>query len=70
MDNIREMIGKNIREARKRQHMTLDELSAKADVRVESITRYEHNRAAPNAVTLYHIAKALNVSADTLLGLN
>ena len=67
-DNVMEIIGQRIRKARQDLGITRRELAVKADVSSDSLKRYEEEQMEPRAVNLLHIADALGVSADWLMG--
>jgi transcriptional regulator with XRE-family HTH domain len=63
MEEIYGQIGSHIREIRKKQDMTLEELSDKANLDWSFLARIETGKAVPSVMSLVKIAKALNVSA-------
>lgn len=65
------MIGKRLREVRKKRDLKQKELSEKSKVSAQNITRYENAETTNvKADTLANLAKALNTSTDYLLGLS
>lgn len=66
METLLEQIGDKIREIRKTQGMTLEDLANKADLDWSFVARIETGKAAPSLKSLYGIAKALNVSINDL----
>lgn len=63
-------IGERIKEARKRAGKTQKELAELMKVQQRDVSRWENNIIAPTAVTTIALCKALNVSADYILGLS
>ncbi len=59
-------IGKNIRKLRRQRNWTIAELSAKIGMSQVPLGRIERGVNAPSASVIYRLAKALNVSVDTL----
>ena len=60
-------VAKRIRETRIAQHLTQEELAAKADISLTHMGVIERANKVPNLDTFVAIANALNVSADSLL---
>ena len=60
-------VAKRVCEARKAQHLTQEELAARAEVSPTHISVLERGVKMPNLDTFIAIANALNVSADYLL---
>ena len=58
-----------LREAREHSGLTHDELSAAAGLHITAISHFECGRRLPSFHNLIALARALNVSADELLGL-
>lgn len=61
------MIGKRIYELRKERSFTQSQLSELADISREQINRYENEKAVPDFATVVKLAKALNVSVNSIL---
>ena len=61
------MIGKRIYELRREKKLTQSKLSELADISREQINRYENEKATPDFGTVVRIAKALEVSVNSLL---
>lgn len=61
------MIGKRIYELRREKKLTQTKLSELADISREQINRYENEKATPDFGTVVRIAKALEVSVNSLL---
>lgn len=59
---------RRMRRTRTAQNMTQAALAAKTGLPVSSISHYESGRRSPNYASLLTLSKALNVSADYLLG--
>ena len=62
-----EAVAKRIREARIAQHLTQEDLAAKAEISLTHMGVIERAVKVPNLDTFVAIANALNVSADSLL---
>ena len=62
-----EAVAKRIREARVAQHLTQEDLAAKAEISLTHMGVIERAVKVPNLDTFVAIANALNVSADSLL---
>lgn len=61
MDNIKELLGKKIRELRKARKYTQEQLAEKIDIGTPNISYFETGKYSPSIETLEKIAKALNV---------
>ena len=61
-------MGKRIQALRKKQHLSRQQLAAKADVSREYIRKLEGGGYDPTVGTLQRIAKALGVPLTELLG--
>lgn len=59
-------LGLNIKAERSRKDLSQAELSEKINISVNSISAIERGVQIPNAVTIYNIAKVLQVSLDEL----
>lgn len=64
-----ETIGSRIRSWRHRRQLSIAELARAAQLTEATVYRLEAEGREPRAATLHAIARALNVSADELLGL-
>ena len=62
-----EAVAKRIRDARVAQHLTQEELAAKADISLTHMGVIERAAKVPSLTTFVAIANALNMSADSLL---
>ncbi len=60
----------NLKIAREKKNMTQKEIADIIGVAKSTYSLYESGNREPNVQTIKKIADALNVSADTLLGLN
>lgn len=60
-------IGDNIKSVRENRRMTQDELAENSGVHRVTLAKYESGKSIPGADVLGRMAKALNVTADTLL---
>lgn len=61
------MIGKRIEELRKGKGWTQAQLAEKADITRTQISRYEHDKQDPDFSTVVRLAKALEVSVNSIL---
>lgn len=68
--NICALLGKRVRDERRRQNFTQEELSEKMDVTTEFVSRIERGIGIPSLETFIKLAKALNVSLDSLVADN
>ncbi len=59
-------LGLNIKDERSRKDLSQAKLSEKINISVNSISAIERGVQIPNAVTIYNIAKVLQVSLDEL----
>ena len=60
-------IGKNILFYRKKKNMTIDELSKKSGVSKSMLSQVEQEKTNPTVVTVWKIARSLDVSINQLL---
>ena len=65
-----EHFNENLKAARERKNMTQKEVADNISVAKSTYSLYESGNREPNVNTIKKIADCLNVSADTLLGLN
>ena len=61
------MIGKRLYDLRKELGLTQAKLSELCDISREQINRYENDKATPDFGTVVRLAKALNVSVNSIL---
>ncbi len=61
MTNIKEQLGKRIKEIRKRRNFTQEKLSELADMEIPTLSNIENGKNYPNYETLAKISKALDV---------
>ena len=61
MGNIKELLGKRIKELRKRRGLTQEKLSELAGIETPSLSNIENGKNYPNCETLDKISSALNV---------
>ncbi len=61
-------IGAQLRKARERALLTQEELAARADLGVPTISRIENGRVEPHFRTIRKLAKALGVDPKDLVG--
>ena len=66
MASIYEKVGARIRTLRKEQHLSQEELAAKAHVDLTSISEIESGLRNPSLKTLHKIAQALRVPLHAL----
>jgi transcriptional regulator with XRE-family HTH domain len=66
MATIYEKVGSRIRQLRKQQQLSQEELAAKAKVDLTSISEIESGLRNPSLKTLHKIARALQVSLGDL----
>ena len=62
-----ELLGKHIREQRKKKKYTLEQLAEKLDVSTTFIGQIERAKGIPSLETLVKIANVLETSTDSLL---
>lgn len=62
------VLGNNIRQARKRQLLTLEQLAEEVGVTDNFLGKIERGDSLPSLSTIVRIANALHVSIDFLLG--
>ncbi len=62
-----ENIGQKIQTLRQKQHMTQDALAEKVGVSRQAISKWERGDGLPDLYNIQALAKAFNVSVDTLL---
>lgn len=61
MSNIKELLGKRIREIRKQKKMTQETLAEYADIEIASLSNIENGKNYPNFETLNKISNAFNI---------
>lgn len=61
MTNIKTLLGKRIKEIRKKNGMTQENLAELANIEIPSLSNIENGKNYPNNETLEKISKALNV---------
>lgn len=61
MTNIKEQLGKRIREIRKNRNYTQEKLSELADMEIPTLSNIENGKNYPNYETLAKLSKALGV---------
>ena len=61
-------IGAQLRKARERALLTQEELAARADLGVPTISRIENGRVEPHFRTIRKLAKALGMEPRDLVG--
>lgn len=60
-------LGPVLREARKRKHMTLQQLADRADLSVSYLSQIERNILSPSVGTLKRVASALGIATGSLI---
>jgi len=65
-ENIYKTIGKNIKLFRKKEHLTLNDLSKKTDISVSFLSNIENGSKQPTLLTLEKIAIALKINLTSL----
>lgn len=65
-DSLR-IIGRKLREAREKQHLTQVEVAEKADISTNHYAQIERGEANASIETLENILKALNVKSSKIL---
>lgn len=65
-----ENFNENLKEARLKSGLSQKDLSENVGVAKSTYSLYESGKREPNVDTIKKIASALNVSADTLLGID
>lgn len=64
------LLGQRIKQARKEQHLTQEQLAETCSISTSFLGHIERGTRVPSIETLYSLCSALNVSADYLLGLS
>ena len=67
MENIKEIIAKNLVALRKFHHITQAELAEKIDVSESTISLIERGIQTPSIFLVYDISKFLNIDVNDLL---
>ncbi len=65
-----EKLAENIRVERARKHFSQESLAEKADITPQHLYRIENAKVCPTILVVANIAKALNVTIDTLFNVN
>lgn len=63
---LKEYVGRRIRDERKRKGLTQKELSEKIGVKHNTISSYESGKNAPEQDALFGIARSLDIAVDDL----
>lgn len=66
---MEEKFNENLKRARENSGLSQKDLAEQIGVAKSTYSLYESGRREPNVLTIKKIAKALNVSTETLLGL-
>ena len=67
MDDIKQIIAKNLSTLRKKNNMTQNELAEKLNYSDNAVSRWEHAEVPPSIETLQQIAEVFNVSLSSLI---
>lgn len=67
MEDIKNIIAKNLINLRKKSNMTQNELAEKLNYSDNAVSRWEHAEVTPSIETLQQIAKVFNVSLASLI---
>lgn len=70
MDNNKKLLGKRIKELRKKQGLTQEVLAELINIETTSLSGIESGRHFPSLPTLEKIAKSLNVELRSLFDFN
>lgn len=65
--DIRQTLGRNVKALRTTAGMSQEELAARMDVDQAYVSRLEAGEKNPTALTIWHIAQALNTTPSNLL---
>ena len=60
------LLGKRIKEYRVKRNLTQEVLSEKVEISSVFLSQIENNKRIPSLETVYKVAKALNISIDSL----
>lgn len=63
------LLGEKIRQLREERGLSQEELAEQLDISRQTVSNWENDRATPDAYKLGQLCKALQVSADELLGI-
>jgi transcriptional regulator with XRE-family HTH domain len=67
-DDLRRLIGERIAAARRRAHLSQEELAQAIGTHNWTVSRYETGRMFPRLLLLRRLSRVLGVSTDYLLG--
>lgn len=67
MDDLKEIIGKNIQYLRKESNMTQQDLADKLNYTSKAVSKWERGESMPEIEVLAAIASLFNVTVDFLL---
>lgn len=70
MSEIKQIIGKNLTELRKKKHLTQAELAAKLNYSDKAISKWEHGDAVPSIENLLEICNFYGITLDQLVNEN
>lgn len=65
-----EEFGKNVLILRQNANMTQEEIALRMGVTPQAISKWERGQSLPDISIFTELCRALNVSADTLLGID
>ncbi len=61
MEDIKRLLGKRIKEIRKKRGLTQEKLAELSEIEIPSLSNIENGKNYPNHITLDKISKALNI---------
>lgn len=67
IDQTKKVIGSNLQEARRKVHLTQQEVADILDIDVNYYARIEQGRAVPSLMTFKEILKTLKVKSSKIL---
>lgn len=70
MSEVKQIIGKNLTELRKKKHLTQAELAAKLNYSDKAISKWEHGDAVPSIENLLEICNFYGITLDQLVNEN
>ncbi len=67
MENLKQIVGTNVRLTRERRGLTQEDLASAAEIDVSYLSRIERGKANPSVELLGKLAKALGTTPAALL---
>ncbi len=61
MESVKSLLGKRIREIRKQNHLTQEQLAERIGIEIPSLSNIENGKNYPNSETIEKIANGLNI---------